>query len=96
MVLSRIRMTTFSPSVIGRVLDPTGRPLAGAHLQIVGAGYATFSDNNGNYRLEFDPRLLEKCRVHVVRVTLTGFKGQTLTLGIGRRVQSDDVRLRRN
>jgi hypothetical protein len=58
-------------SVMGIVRDNTGRPLAGAHLQIVGAPFATFSDGNGNYRLEFDPSLLEKCRVQVVRVNVS-------------------------
>ncbi len=82
-------------SVIGVVLDQRGRPLAGAHLQILGAPFATFSDGSGRYRLEFDPKLLEKCRTQVVRVVATGYREQTLNLGIGRQVTSDDVVLRR-
>ena len=82
-------------SVMGIVRDNNGRPLAGAHLQIVGAPYATFSDGNGAYRLEFDPSLLEKCRVQVVRVGRDGYQPATLNLAIGRQVRSDDVLLRR-
>jgi hypothetical protein len=69
--------------------------LAGAHLTIVGTPYSTFSDGGGNYRLEFDPRLLEKCRVQYVRVAADGYSGQSLTLSVGREVRSDDVVLRR-
>jgi outer membrane biosynthesis protein TonB len=82
-------------SVIGVVLDQAGRPLGGAHLQIMGAPFATFSDGAGNYRLEFDPKLLEKCRSQVVRVVAAGYRDQTLNLGIGRQVTSDDVVMRR-
>ena len=82
-------------SVMGIVRDPSGRPLSGAHLQIVGAPFATFSDGNGNYRLEFDPALLQRCRVQVVRVVADGFRHADLTLAIGRQVRSDDVILRR-
>ena len=80
---------------MGIVRDNNGRPLPGAHLQIVGAPFATFSDGNGAYRLEFDPSLLEKCRVQVVRVNAQGFRHADLTLAIGRQVRSDDVVLRR-
>lgn len=82
-------------SVSGIVRDQTGRPLAGAHLQIVGAASATFSDGAGRYRLEFDPSLLQRCRVQQVRVSLTGFRDQFLMLAIGRNARSDDVLMRR-
>ncbi|HET9133538.1 MAG TPA: carboxypeptidase-like regulatory domain-containing protein [Gemmatimonadales bacterium] len=82
-------------SVLGRVIDERGAPLAGAHLQIVGHTFVTFSDGRGDYRLEFDPRLLERCRVQYVRVTAAGHKGQLLTLAIGRNIRSDDVVMRR-
>ncbi len=83
-------------TVIGRVLGDDGRsPLAGAHLQIIGTAFSTFSDGNGNYRLEFDPKLLQRCRVQYVRVAREGFSGQLLTLAIGKRITSDDVVLRR-
>ena len=82
-------------SVMGIVRDNNGRPLPGAHLQIVGAPFATFSDGQGNYRLEFDPALLAKCRVQVVRVSASGYRDSNLTLAIGRQVRSDDVFMRR-
>lgn len=83
-------------SVIGVVRDQRGRPLPGAHLVIVGKPYSTFSDGQGNYRLEFDPSLLERCRVQYVRVSASGYRYADLTLAIGRNVRSDDVFLRRN
>jgi len=82
-------------SVVGVVRDERGRPLPRAHLQLVGQVYATFTDGSGNYRLEFNPKLLDECRVQVVRVTADGYRGADLTLAIGRRVQSDDVFLKR-
>ncbi|MEO8478410.1 MAG: carboxypeptidase regulatory-like domain-containing protein [Gemmatimonadota bacterium] len=81
-------------SLVGVVRDHRGRPLPNAHLQLVGQLYATFSDGQGNYRLEFNPKLLEACRVQVVRVSADGFKTSDLQLAVGRRVQSDDVTLR--
>lgn len=83
-------------TVIGYVFDAAGRiPLAGAHLQIIGTAFTTFTDGSGRYRLEFDPRLLRKCRIQYVQVTSPGHDPQLLTLAIGRKVQSDDVLLRR-
>lgn len=83
-------------AVIGRVYEQDGRtPLTGAHLQIVGTPYVTFSDASGEYRLEFDPKLLERCRVQYVRVSADGYAGRMLTLSIGADVRSDDVHLRR-
>lgn len=82
-------------SVVGYVFDERGNPLANAHLQIVGAPFTAFSDRNGGYRLEFDPKMLGKCRVQYVRVQADGFRGQTLVLAVGRSVRSDDVILKR-
>jgi hypothetical protein len=83
-------------TVIGRVFEEDGvTPLADAHLQILGTAYTTFTDGRGVYRLEFDPHLLQKCRVQYVMVVAAGHQAQQLMLAIGRKVQSDDVRLRR-
>ena len=82
-------------SVSGIVRDQAGRPLPGAHLIIVGSGFATFSDGSGRYRLEFDPALLQRCRVQIVRVQAEGYRTQDLHLAIGRNARSDDVLLRR-
>ncbi|MGH7523443.1 MAG: hypothetical protein ACREK8_03975 [Gemmatimonadales bacterium] len=79
-------------AVIGRVLDTDGKtPLSGAHLQIMGTTFGTFSDMRGEYRLEFDPKLLAKCRKQYVVVVAPGYRGETLTLFIGPKVRSDDV-----
>ncbi len=79
-------------TVIGRVLDTDGRtPLSGAHLQIMGTQFGTFSSSAGEYRLEFDPRLLAKCRKQYIDVVAPGYQRQLLTLMIGTRVRSDDV-----
>ncbi len=82
-------------SVSGIVRDGSGRPLPGAHLQIVGHAFATFSDGQGFYRLEFDPSLLERCRVQYVRVSAAGYRSQDLHLAVGRNAKSDDVLMRR-
>ncbi len=82
-------------TVIGRVLQHgSPRPLAGAHLQIVGTTFTTFSDDDGEYVLRFDPKLLARCRTQYVRVTHAGFKAELLLLAIGPKVRSDDVALR--
>jgi hypothetical protein len=83
-------------TVIGYVYDADGHtPLVDAHLQILGTAFTTFTDGKGMYRLEFDPHLLAKCRKQYVRVVAPGHESQQLTLAIGRKVQSDDVHLRR-
>jgi outer membrane biosynthesis protein TonB len=83
-------------SVIGRILDTDGHsPLAGAHLQIMGTQFGTFTHENGEYRLDFDPRLLAKCRVQYVHVVAPGYSGVDLKLAIGPKVVSDDVVLHR-
>lgn len=79
-------------AVIGRVLDTDGQtPLGGAHLQIQGTQFGTFTDANGNYRLSFDPKLLAQCRKQYVDVVAPGYRGEELTLMIGPRVVSPDV-----
>jgi hypothetical protein len=79
-------------AVLGRVLDTDGQtPLSGAHLQIEGTEFGTFTDANGNYRLSFDPKLLAQCRKQYVDVVAPGYRGEHLTLMIGPRVRSPDV-----
>jgi hypothetical protein len=82
-------------AVLGLVKDDRGFPLPNAHLQLIGHNFSTFSDNQGRYRLEFNPKLLERCRIQYIRVTADGYSGANLTLSVGRQVQSDDVILRR-
>ncbi|MFZ5623522.1 MAG: carboxypeptidase-like regulatory domain-containing protein [Gemmatimonadota bacterium] len=83
--------------VVGRVLrEDLAAPLAGAHLQIIGTQFATFTDEHGEYRLEFDRSLVDQCRTQYVRVSAPGFRSRLLVLGIGPKVRSDDVALPRN
>jgi hypothetical protein len=62
-----------------------GRPIAGAFLQMLGTGSATFADASGHYRLSFDPSLVDACRSQVVRVTAPGYRARTMILTLGRR-----------
>ncbi len=70
-------------SISGQVFDRGGRPLAGAHLQLVGTKYHTFSNNGGFYTLSFDVSLVANCRVQVVRVSAPGYRGRDLYLAMG-------------
>jgi hypothetical protein len=82
--------------VTGRVFRADARkPLAGAHLQVVGTPFNTFTDANGEYRLTFDAALVSNCRVQAVRVTAPGYQSRDLILSAGRR-SSDDVWLGRS
>jgi len=84
-------------SASGRVLSVNGgAPMPGAHLQIIGTSFTTFTDQNGEYVLTFDASLLDQCRTQYVRVSAPGYEPRLLVLVIGRNVRSDDVALRRN
>ena len=83
-------------TVVGRIYkQDSGRPLAGAHLQMLGAPYVAFTDNNGEYRFRFDLSLVDNCRTQFVRVTAPGYETRLLVLVVGENIQSEDVRLRR-
>jgi hypothetical protein len=83
-------------TVVGRIFkQDSGRPLAGAHLQMLGAPYVAFTDNNGEYRFRFDLALVDNCRTQYVRVTAPGYETRLLVLLVGENLQSEDVRLRR-
>jgi len=70
-------------SISGQVFDQTGQPLSGAHLQVVGTKYHTFSTISGQYTLAFDVSLVANCRVQVVRVSAPGYRGRDLYLAMG-------------
>ncbi len=70
-------------SIAGQVFDRRGMPLNGAHLQVVGTSYHTFSDGGGLYTLVFDVALVANCRVQVVRVSAPGYRGRDLYLAMG-------------
>ena len=83
-------------TVVGRIFKKdSGRPLAGAHLQMLGAPYAAFTDGSGEYRFRFDLALVDNCRTQYVRVTAPGYETRLLVLLVGENIRSEDVRLRR-
>ena len=77
--------------VQGRVFRENGRPLPGAHLQILGTGYYTYSDPTGAFRLVFDRSLVDKCRTQSVRVSAPGYSARDLILYVGPATSSDVV-----
>jgi hypothetical protein len=82
-------------TVVGRIFrQDNGRPLAGAHLQMMGTPYVTFTDGKGEYRFRFDLALVDNCRTQYVRVSAEGYESRLLVLVVGPH-RSEDVRLRR-
>jgi hypothetical protein len=82
-------------TVVGRIFrQDNGRPLAGAHLQMVGTPYVAFTDGSGQYRFRFDAALMGNCRTQYVRVTAAGYESRLLVLVLGPQ-RSEDVHLRR-
>ncbi len=83
-------------TVVGRIFrQDNGRPLAGAHLQMVGTPYVSFTDDDGEYRFRFDLSLVDQCRTQYVRVTASGFESRLLVLLVGADIRSEDVLLRK-
>lgn len=82
-------------TVVGKIFrQDNGRPLAGAHLQMLGTPYVAFTDGSGEYRFRFDVSLVGNCRTQYVRVTAAGYESRLLVLLIGPS-RSEDVHLRR-
>jgi hypothetical protein len=83
-------------TVVGRIFRQDGnRPLAGAHLQMLGTPYVAFTDSEGEYRFRFDLALMDNCRTQYVRVTAKGYESRLLVLVVGQNVRSEDVHLQR-
>lgn len=83
-------------TVVGRIFrQDDGRPLAGAHLQMLGTPYVAFTEDDGTYRFRFDLSLVDNCRTQYVRVTAQGYESRLLVLVVGQNVQSEDVVLRK-
>jgi hypothetical protein len=83
-------------TVTGQIIrQDNGRPLAGAHLHMIGTPYVAFTDGRGEYRFRFDLALMDNCRTQYVKVTAAGYESRLLVLVVGPRVRSEDVRLRR-
>jgi hypothetical protein len=82
--------------VTGRIYrQDNGRPLVGAHLQMLGTPYVTFTDQVGEYRFRFDLSLVDNCRTQYVRVTASGYESRLLVLVVGPNVRSEDVLLKK-
>jgi hypothetical protein len=83
-------------TVMGRIFrQDNGRPLAGAHLQMLGTPFVTFTDGDGEYHFRFDLALVDNCRTQYVRVTAPGYESRLLVLMVGPNVRSDDVLLKK-
>jgi hypothetical protein len=83
-------------TVVGKIFQQEGgRPLAGAHLQMLGTPYVTFTDNQGEYRFRFDLSLMDNCRTQYVRVSAKGYQSRLLVVLVGQSVRSEDVHLER-
>ncbi len=83
-------------TVEGRIFrGDNGRPLSGAHLQMVGTPYTAFTDPDGSYKFRFDLALMDNCRTQYVRVTAKGYESRLLVLVVGENVRSEDVSLKK-
>jgi hypothetical protein len=82
--------------VVGRIFrQDSGEPLVGAHLQMLGTPYVTFTDGTGEYHFRFDMSLVDNCRTQYVRVSAPGYESRLLVLMVGQNVRSDDVLLKK-
>ena len=82
-------------TVVGRIFrQDNGKPLAGAHLQMMGTPYVAFTDGQGEYQFHFDLALVDNCRTQYVRVSAPGYEARLLVLVVGPN-RSEDVLLRR-
>lgn len=83
-------------TVVGKIYrQDNGRPLSGAHLQMLGTPYVTFTDDQGVYHFRFDLSLVDNCRTQYVRVTAAGYESRLLVLVVGPDAVSEDVTLRK-
>jgi hypothetical protein len=83
-------------TVQGRIFRQNdGRPLAGAHLQMLGTPYVSFTDDQGEYHFRFDLSLVDNCRTQYVRVSAPGYDSRLLVLVVGPNARSEDVLLRK-
>ncbi len=82
-------------TAVGRIYrQDNGRPLSGAHLQMLGTPYVAFTDGTGEYHFRFDMSLVDNCRTQYVRVTAAGYESRLLVLVVGANARSEDVALR--
>lgn len=83
-------------TVVGKIYrQDNGKPLSGAHLQMLGTPYVAFTDEAGEYHFRFDMSLVDNCRTQYVRVTAGGYESRLLVLVVGPNAVSEDVSLKR-
>jgi hypothetical protein len=83
-------------TVTGKIYrQDNGLALAGAHLQMLGTPYVSFTNDVGEYSFRFDLSLVDNCRTQYVRVTAPGYESRLLVLIVGPNVRSDDVLLKK-
>ena len=83
-------------TVTGKIFrQDNGQPLVGAHLQMLGTPFVSFTNDVGEYNFRFDLSLVDNCRTQYVRVTAPGYESRLLVLMVGPNVRSDDVLLKR-
>ena len=83
-------------TVVGKIYrQDNGKPLSGAHLQMLGTPYVTFTDDQGVYHFRFDLSLVDNCRTQYVRVTAAGYESRLLVLVVGPNAVSEDVELKK-
>ncbi len=83
-------------TVMGKIYrQDNGRPLGGAHLQMLGTPYVTFTNDTGEYQFRFDLSLVDNCRTQYVRVTAAGYESRLLVLVVSPNAVSEDVTLKR-
>ncbi|MGL4631864.1 MAG: DUF4139 domain-containing protein [Leadbetterella sp.] len=67
--------------VYGQIKDKNQKPLQGVSIQMIGTQLSTFSDTNGNYRLNIPPNLRTNSNAFVY--SLIGFKSQQISNKFG-------------
>ncbi|MEP6573275.1 MAG: carboxypeptidase-like regulatory domain-containing protein [Gemmatimonadota bacterium] len=81
-------------TIIGHILRRDNRrPLAGAHLQMIGTPYSTFTDDTGRYEFRFSKELVEDCRTQLVRVEAPGYQTEWVYVVVSPGVPNDDLML---
>jgi hypothetical protein len=81
-------------TIVGHILRRDDhRPLAGAHLQMIGTPYSAFTDDTGRYEFHFSEDLIADCRTQLVRVEAPGYRTEWVYVVVSPAVQNNDLML---
>ncbi len=70
--------------VTGKIFrQDNGLPLVGAHLQMLGTPFVSFTNDVGEYHFRFDLSLVDNCRTQYVRVRGPGYVTRLRVLLVG-------------